>query len=62
MRFWGLGKEVPEVQFPRANDQKHMQEFLGIVARRSMKNGLWNVGRVLLPVVVVVCASWWCFF
>ena len=61
---WGplcafLGKEVPEVEFPRVNDQKHMQEFLGIVARRSMRNGLWNVGRVLLPVVVVVCASWW---
>ncbi|CAF9937178.1 hypothetical protein IMSHALPRED_011046 [Imshaugia aleurites] len=53
------GKEVPEVVFPRVNDQKHMQEFLGLVARRSMKNGLWNVGRVLLPVVAVVCAIWW---
>ena len=54
-----LGKKVPEVDFPRVNDQKHMQEFLGLVARRSMKNGLWNVGRVLLPIVVVMCASWW---
>ena len=54
-----LGKKVPEVVFPRVNDQKHMEEFLGILARRSMKNGLWNVGRVLLPIVVVMCATWW---
>ena len=54
-----LGKEVPEVDFPRVNDQKHIQEFQGLVARRSMRNGLWNVGRVLLPVLAVVCAIWW---
>lgn len=54
-----LGKEVPEVDFPSINDQKHMQEFLGLVARRSMRNGLWNVGRVLLPAVVVLCAICW---
>ena len=61
---WGplcafLGKKVPEVDFPRVNDQKYMQERLGIVVRRSMKNGVWNVGRVLMPVVVVMFASWW---
>lgn len=54
-----LGKKVPEVDFPRVNDQKHMQELLKLVARKSMKNGLWNVGRVLLPIVAVMCASWW---
>ena len=55
--FWG--KKLPEVDFPKVNDQKHVEEFLGIMARRSMKNGLWNVGRVLLPIVVVLCATWW---
>ena len=30
--FWAfLGKEVPAVEFPRVNDQKHMQEFLGLL-------------------------------
>lgn len=31
--FFFLGKEVPEVAFPSIKDQKHMQEFVGVVAR-----------------------------
>ena len=54
-----LGKEVPEVNFPRVNDREHHREFLCIVARRSAKNVLWNAGRVLLPVLAVLMASWW---
>ena len=54
-----LGKKVPEVGFPRVDDQKHMQEFLGLVARRGIKNGLWNVGKALLPIMVAMRATWW---
>ena len=47
------------MDFPRVNDREHHREFLGIVARRSAKNVLWNAGRVLLPVVAALFASWW---
>ncbi len=53
-----LGKPIPHVPFPKVNDQDHMDEHLRIVAVRSIKNGLFNVGRYATP-VVAVGLGWW---
>ena len=53
-----LGKPIPDIPFPRINDQDHMDEHLRIVAVRSMKNGLIYVGRYAAP-VVALGLGWW---
>jgi Sulfotransferase domain len=49
--FWG--KPVPEVKFPRVNDQEHMKEFLAIVTKRSIRNVLITVGKSVVPIAAV---------
>ncbi|MCJ1248354.1 hypothetical protein MMC30_005571 [Trapelia coarctata] len=61
---WGplcefLVKEVPDVPFPRVNDQEALWEMLSIIAKR----GLWNFAKrvgmwVVLPCVVVGLSLW----
>lgn len=53
-----LGKEVPDVEFPRVNDGDHMKEFVGLIARRSMWNVLLRVGKWVAPVLVVALGYW----
>jgi len=53
-----LGKEVPDVEFPRVNDGDHMKEFLTLMARRSIWNVLLRVGKWVTPVLVVALGYW----
>ena len=53
-----LGKPVPDMPFPKVNDQEHMDEHMRIIAIRSMKNGLFNVGKYLVP-IAAVGIGWW---
>ena len=53
-----LGKPIPDVPFPRVNDQDQMNELLRIIAVRSMRNGLFNVGKYVAP-VVALGLGWW---
>ena len=53
-----LGKEVPDVEFPRVNDGDHMKEFLNLVARRSMKHLLQRAFKWTAPAVVVGLGYW----
>ena len=55
-----LGKPVPDCPFPGVNDREHMDEHLWIMAVRSMRNGLFNVGKYLVPVATAgVGLGWW---
>lgn len=53
-----LGKEVPNVDFPRVNDSAHIREFQALVAKRSIKNLIQRVGKWIAPVVVVGLGYW----
>ena len=53
-----LGKEVPEVPFPRANDTEVHEKQMRVIAKKGLRNMLWRVGRMLGPLLVVVLA-WW---
>ena len=60
---WGplcefLGKEVPEGEFPRVNDQEVHDEQLRVILKRGVWNMVRRVGRVLGPVLVIGLA-WW---
>lgn len=53
-----LGKEMPDVEFPKVNDSDHMKEFQGLVARRSMKHLFQRVCKWLAPAAVVGLGYW----
>lgn len=48
-----LGKPIPDISFPKVNDQDHMDEHIRIVAVISIKNGLFNLERCATPIVAV---------
>ena len=56
-----LGKEVPDVPFPRVNDQEVHDEQLRII----MKKGLWTMERRVggwlgwLALLLAVGLAWW---
>jgi hypothetical protein len=48
-----LGKEVPDVEFPRVNDTDALNATMRMVAWRGVKNGAKRAFMVLMPFVVV---------
>ena len=53
-----LGRPVPEVEFPRVNDQEHLKEFFAIITKRSIRNALITVGKWVLP-IAALGVGWW---
>jgi len=61
---WGslcefLGKEVPDVKFPRVNDTDAMTEKIRLVAWRGVKNTTRRAVN-FLGIVLVLGIAWWC--
>lgn len=60
---WGplcafLGKEVPEVEFPRVNDSKDFGDRIGVFVGLAMKRVLWKLVPVAGGMIVVSAAAW----
>ncbi|KAL8668618.1 MAG: hypothetical protein Q9168_006759 [Polycauliona sp. 1 TL-2023] len=60
---WGplcefLGKEVPDVAFPRVNESAALQEKIAIIVRRGAVNFLKRVMVVVGPLVVAGVWAW----
>ena len=53
-----LGKEVPDMEFPKVNDGNHIKELLELVAKRSMKNVSLRLLEYSTPLVVVGLGYW----
>lgn len=53
-----LGKEVPDVPFPKVNDAEVHSEQLKVIMMRGIWNMLGRIVRVLGP-LAVVAAAWW---
>jgi len=61
---WGplcgfLGKEIPEMEFPRINESTAFKEMLNIVKRRSARNVLGNVAMLGGALVVGGLSIYW---
>ncbi|KAJ7606830.1 P-loop containing nucleoside triphosphate hydrolase protein [Roridomyces roridus] len=56
-----LGKQVPDVPFPRLNEATELKKTLRIMQRKNMRRALHNVAGGLGLCIVVVCGSyyWW---
>ena len=52
-----LGKPIPDVPFPHANDQKGLREMTGLISKRGAINVVKAVVAVVLPVAVAVVVS-----
>lgn len=53
-----LGKEVPDVPFPKVNDAEVHSEQLKVIMMRGFRNMLGRAVRVLGPLAVIAVA-WW---
>lgn len=53
-----LGKEVPDVEFPKVNDSENIKELIGLMAKKSMKNVSLRVLKWATPVMVVGLGYW----
>ena len=49
-----LGKEVPDVEFPRLNDTASMHERLSIIAGRAIRNVLTRVLLWTAPLIIAI--------
>ncbi len=49
-----LGKEVPDVEFPKVNETDSMHEKMSIIARRGVRNLLTRVLLWTRPLIVAV--------
>ena len=56
-----LGKPVPDVDFPRRNEAKMLEEAFAAGGGKAVKNSVWNVAIILggLAVLVGVVRSYW---
>jgi hypothetical protein len=56
-----LGKEVPDVPFPRINESKAIQETVQKFIRESYKRSFVSFAKKAFPVAVVGVAAtiWW---
>lgn len=53
-----LGKEVPEVEFPRVNDSKDFGDRIGVFVGLATKRVMWKLVPVVGVVVVVGAAAY----
>lgn len=53
-----LGKEVPQVEFPRMNDSDQMLEFLRLLGRRALRRIAVRVGKWVGFLVVLATVLW----
>lgn len=53
-----LGKEAPDVEFPKVNDGDHMKEHMTLMARRSTRTVFLRVGKWLAPMLIVALGYW----
>jgi len=51
-----LGKEVPDVPFPRVNESDALQDWIKVMTRRGSVNALKNLARLGSTAVVLVVA------
>ena len=49
-----LGKEVPEIDFPRLNEGKVMQRKVDLLIKKSGMRALGNLATVLVPIVGIL--------
>jgi hypothetical protein len=54
-----LGKEVPDVPFPRVNETKAIQEKVQLYIAESYRRSAVKFLKRMVPVVVAVLALWW---
>ncbi|KAH8647068.1 P-loop containing nucleoside triphosphate hydrolase protein [Tricladium varicosporioides] len=57
-----LGKDIPEIEFPRVNDTDTMNEKLRSAAVQGFKNGMGIAAHALAPIVCIGVAIWWLSF
>ena len=54
-----LGKEVPDVPFPKVNEMKDVDEKAAAILQRSIRCALLSWAKLLAPVVVAGTAALW---
>lgn len=54
-----LGREVPDTEFPRINEGRMLAKQLDILALKTLKRSLVNVGVVMGAVTVLVSGVRW---
>ena len=57
-----LGKEVPDVPFPRVNDSNALWELLVVIAWRGMRNIAIRFLQLGGPLLLALLAGWWYWY
>lgn len=61
---WGplcefLGREVPDVEFPRRNARKSHDETVGRLVKGRVEMAMWNMAVVFGTLLAAGTALWW---
>ena len=51
-----LGLPVPDVNFPRINDSRALDEKVGLIMRKGLKNTFFSTLKFFGPLMILVCA------
>jgi len=54
-----LGKQVPDVPFPRRNDEAAHREQLAVIVRKGLWNGLRRATTVVAGPLLGIVLAWW---
>jgi hypothetical protein len=52
-----LGKQVPDVPFPRVNDTEEVNKLVGLYIAEGMRRGLVNIAKKAAPAVVLLLSA-----